>query len=450
MTASPPLKTGGLGIRPASGGRYAASPEARPTQLVLPWQDPALAFRCFADDPYLAFFDSCGATAGHSYLCLSPGHLLADPFASIAFAEPTPGPFPFSGGAAGFIGYDSGAALDRAPRAPGRLAGIPDAQLGFYDTVLAFDHANRTAWLTAPSAARAEAILDRLVAPPVLPEPPRLSWRALVSRDTHIGRLVRVLQYIAAGDIYQANLAVGFEAPRPAGLDPAALYLTLRAATTAPFSAYIGCGAGCAVLSASPERFLRLGAAGTIETRPIKGTRPRAADPAQDAALAADLLASEKDRAENLMIVDLLRNDLARVANAVAVPRLCALESFTHVHHLVSTVTGQLRRGLGPIDLLRAAFPGGSITGAPKLRAMEIIAELERRARGPYCGSALWIGNDGAMDSNILIRTITVAADRVVAAAGGGIVADSDPAAEWEELLVKILPLLRATGTVAL
>jgi para-aminobenzoate synthetase component 1 len=148
------------------------------------------------------------------------------------------------------------------------------------------------------------------------------------------------------------------------------------------------------------------------------------------------------------MIVDLLRNDIARVAHSVTVPSLYALESFAHVHHLVSTVRGKLRRGLGPMDLLRATFPGGSITGAPKLRAMEIIAELEQRARFAYCGSAAWIGNDGAMDSNILIRTLAVAADRVIAQAGGGIVADSDAGAEWDEVLVKIMPLLRATGTL--
>ncbi len=421
-----------------------------PTPLCIPWIDPGLAFCCFADDPFVAFFDSFGAASGHSYLCLAPARLLADPFTWVASGAAVAGKLPFSGGAAGFIGYECGAALDRAPRAPGRLAGIPDAQLGVYDTVIGFDHGARSAWLTAPSAARAEAVLARLAAPPACGAPPALCWRPLVSRDVHMARVARALRYIEAGDIYQANVTAAFEAARPAGLDPAALYMTLRAAAAAPFSAYIGCGAGCAVLSASPERFLRLDAGGGIEARPIKGTRARDADPARDAALAAALVASEKDRAENLMIVDLLRNDLARVATRVAVPRLCALESFTHVHHLVSTVTGQLRPGCGPVDVLRAAFPGGSITGAPKLRAMEIIAELEGRARGPYCGSALWIGNDGAMDSNILIRTITVAADRVVAAAGGGIVADSDPAAEWEEVLVKILPVLRATGTVAL
>jgi para-aminobenzoate synthetase component 1 len=232
-------------------------------------------------------------------------------------------------------------------------------------------------------------------------------------------------------------------------MSAAALYLALRAANPAPFSAYIDAGDGCAVLSVSPERFFRVAANGEVETRPIKGTRPRGADAAQDAAQRAALLSSAKDRAENLMIVDLLRNDLSRVADGVEVASLCALESFAHVHHLVSSVRARMRPGLGPVDVLRAAFPGGSVTGVPKMRAMDIIADLEGVARGPYCGSAAWIGFDGAMDSNILIRSLTVARDRVVARAGGGIVADSDPAAEWEEALVKIMPLLRATGTVA-
>ena len=358
------------------------------------------------------------------------------------------GPVPFCGGAAGFIGYEIGASLDRAPRAPGGLAGIPDMLFGFYDCVLAFDHAARRVWLFGASQARRNAVLARLARPADVPPPPRLAWRECVSRQTHLARVREVKRAIAAGDIYQANIAARFEAARPAGLDPAALYLALRAENQAPFSAYIGCGNGCAILSASPERFVRMDAAGAIETQPIKGTRPRGSDAAQDAALAAALLASGKDRAENLMIVDLLRNDIARVARDVTVPELCALRSFAHVHHLVSTVRGQIMPGLGPIDLLRAAFPGGSITGAPKLRAMAIIAEQEGVARGPYCGSAAWIGFDGAMDSNILIRTLTVAADRVVAQAGGGIVADSDPAEEWDEVLVKIMPLLRSLGAL--
>jgi para-aminobenzoate synthetase component 1 len=438
----------------------------------LAWIDPADAFRCFSADPHTIFFDSGGAANARSrfsFLCVEPFRILraeagtltidgtqipGDPFTMLAAElarharRPTPHTIPFTGGAAGFIGYDMGATLDRAPRAPGTLPGIPDMLFGLFDTVLAFDHRSREAWLFAPGAARADAIEARLAAPRAIAGPPPLAWHTAVPRDTHIARVEQVLRYIRAGDIYQANLAATFEAPRPERLDPAALFLTLREKSPAPFSVYIGTGRGCAVVSASPERFIHLSAAGAIETRPIKGTRPRGADPATDATLAAELRASAKDRAENLMIVDLLRNDIARVAHSVTVPSLYALESFAHVHHLVSTVRGKLRRGLGPMDLLRATFPGGSITGAPKLRAMEIIAELEQRARFAYCGSAAWIGNDGAMDSNILIRTLAVAADRVIAQAGGGIVADSDAGAEWDEVLVKIMPLLRATGTL--
>ncbi len=382
-----------------------------------------------------------------SYLCVSPFHVqnggtLDDLAAELARHAAAEAPVPFRGGAAGFIGYELGASLDRAPRAPGGFAGIPDLLFGFYKCVLAFDHGARRVCLFGGN----EAILARLSRPVHLAAPPLLRWRARVSRETHIARVRAVLDAIQAGDIYQANIAAVFEAERPAGLDPAALYLALRAKNPAPFGAYIDCGNGCAVLSASPERFVRMDARGVIEAQPIKGTRRRGADAAEDAALAAELLGSAKDRAENLMIVDLLRNDIARVARDVTVPSLCELQSFAHVHHLVSTVCGQRRAGLGPVDLLRAAFPGGSITGAPKLRAMEIIAAQEARARGPYCGSAAWIGFDGAMDSNILIRTLTVARDRVVAQAGGGIVADSDPAAEWEEVMVKIMPLLRAVG----
>jgi para-aminobenzoate synthetase component 1 len=395
------------------------------------------------------FFDG----GAFSYLCVDPFHLQVNGTlealrGGLARHAAVDGPVPFRGGAAGFIGYEIGATLDRAPRAPGTLAGIPDMQFGFYDCVVAWDHGAGLAWLFGATAARRASVLARLAQPVWLAPPPKLAWRACVSRETHMARVRDVLEAISAGDIYQANIAARFEAVLPAGLDAGALYLALRARNPAPFGAYIGCGEGCAVLSASPERFVQMNAAGEITTQPIKGTRPRGADAAQDASLAAELLASAKDRAENLMIVDLLRNDIARVARDVTVPSLFALQSFAHVHHLVSTVRGQIRPGADAVDLLRAAFPGGSITGAPKLRAMEIIAGLEGRARGPYCGSALWIGFDGAMDSNILIRTMTVAADCVVAQAGGGIVADSDPAEEWDEMLVKIMPLLRATGGI--
>jgi para-aminobenzoate synthetase component 1 len=486
-----PWRRGNPGFAPPAHSQPGKTPiltrTRAPATRAIAWVDPATAFTCFAADPGTVFFDSQGAPGQrcrHSILCIDPFTTLrtengltrmnncavnGDPFALLArkIAKHATGgtgaramsPSGASGaagasgasgaaGAAGFIGYDMGATLDRAPRAPGTLAGVPDLQFGFFDTVFTFDTVTHQAFLSAPDDRRADAALSRLAHPPARPAPPRLQWAAGTSRADHIARVEKTLRYIAAGDIYQANIAATFEAERPQNLDPAALYLALRAQNPAPFGAYIDCGNGCAILSVSPERFISLRPDGAIETRPIKGTRPRGADPAADAALAHDLQTSAKDRAENLMIVDLLRNDIARVADRVTVPALCALESFEHVHHLVSTVHGRLKSGHDAVALLRATFPGGSITGAPKLRAMEIIAELERHARGPYCGSAAWIGNDGAMDSNILIRTITVAADRIVAQAGGGIVADSDPAAEWDEVLVKIMPLLLATGTI--
>ena len=421
--------------------------EAKTFVRLLEWVGPEASFARFADEPYTMFFDG----GEHSYLCVRPSHVQVDGTLdgvakTLSQHAPAEGPLPFCGGAAGFIGYETGASLDRAPRAPGTLRGIPDMLFAFFDCVLGFDHRARQTWLFGATGARRQAVLARLAEPVSHAPPPRLAWRECVPRRTHMARVARVKCAIAAGEIYQANIAARYEAARPPGLDPAALYLALRAENPAPFAAYIGCGDGCAVLSASPERFLRMDGRGAIETQPIKGTRPRGADAVQDEALAAALLGSAKDRAENLMIVDLLRNDIARVAREVCVPALCELRSFAHVHHLVSTVRGQILPGLGAIDVLRAAFPGGSITGAPKLRAMQIIAEQEGRARGPYCGSAVWIGFDGAMDSNILIRTLTVAADRIVAQAGGGIVSDSDPAEEWDEVLVKIMPLLRAVG----
>ena len=421
--------------------------EAKTFAPLRDWVSPQTAFACFAAAPYTVFFDG----GDYSYLCVNPLRVQVDGTldmlgTELARQSAREGPVPFCGGAAGFIGYEVGASLDRASRAPGALTGVPDMLFGFYDCVLAFDHAARRVWLFGRTEARRDAVLARLARPAELTPAPRLAWRECVSRETHMARVRAVLRAIEAGDIYQANIAARFEAARPSGLDPAALYLALRAQNPSPFGCYIDCGNGSAILSASPERFLRMGADGWIETQPIKGTRPRSADPVQDAALAAELLASDKDRAENLMIVDLLRNDIARVARDVSVPSLCTLHSFAHVHHLVSTVRGRIGPGADAVDLLRAAFPGGSITGAPKLRAMDIIAAQEGRARGPYCGAAVWIGFDGAMDSNILIRTLTAAADCVVAQAGGGIVADSNPAAEWEEVLIKIMPLLRATG----
>jgi len=252
----------------------------------------------------------------------------------------------------------------------------------------------------------------------------------------------RAIEYIHAGDCFQVNLAQRLLYPwqKP----PVELYRRLRRCNPAPFAAYLDMG-DFALASASPERFLRV-QKGEVQTCPIKGTRPRRPNRQEDEAQARELLASGKDRAENIMIVDLLRNDLGRVCQygSVHVSAVCRLESYEYVHHLVSEVRGRLRAGLGPIDLMRAAFPGGSVTGAPKIRAMEIIAELEPTARGPYCGSLAYIGFDGSMDSNILIRTCTIGGGWVQFPVGGGIVADSVPRREYEETWHKAKGLLRA------
>jgi para-aminobenzoate synthetase component 1 len=262
------------------------------------------------------------------------------------------------------------------------------------------------------------------------------------SRSAYLDAVERTREYIRSGDIYQANIS--HRMARPFVEHPFTLYASLARCNPAPFAAYFDIGPAV-VVSASPERFVRL-QGGHVETRPIKGTAPRGRSPDDDAALQAMLLKSEKDRAENVMIVDLLRNDLSKVCrwHTVRVAELCVLESYAGVHHLVSTVTGRLRPGLGPVDLLRAVFPGGSITGAPKIRAMEVIAELEPTRRNVYSGAIGYIGFDGTMDTNIAIRTFIVTRGTAFFPVGSGIVMDSDPSREYSETLAKAQALLAA------
>jgi para-aminobenzoate synthetase component 1 len=283
------------------------------------------------------------------------------------------------------------------------------------------------------------------------PSIPLNSWRWCTDRQGYADGVLAIRDLIAAGDLFQANLSACCEAPWPqSGPEGVlALYTRLRRHCPAPFSGLMIASGGTApeaVLSASPERFLQVSASGAVETRPIKGTRPRHRQPGDDAAAAADLVSSAKDRAENVMIVDLLRNDLGRVCRpgSIQVPQLVGLESYAQVHHLTSVVQGQLRQGLGAIDLLRACWPGGSITGAPKLRACQRLAALEPEPRGPYCGSFFRLEADGRFDSSILIRSVMLQGGRLRAHAGGGIVADSDPQAEAEEMGWKLQPLLEA------
>lgn len=443
--------------------------------LPIPYRDPAVAFAPLAHEPMAALLDSALTShqGRYSYIARDPFRTLRctphpwrvsidgepsadDPFTALArelarFPAHTAGPAPFGGGAIGFLSYELGGVLERLP-APRDTPCPADMVVGLYDAVAAFDHEQRKAWIIStgfpagPDRAeqRAKALAAVLGTAP-LPKPARIrgAWSAESTPAAHQSRVAQTLEAIRAGEIYQANITQRFLAEIPADTPAFDLYRRLRALSPAPFAAFLNAG-DMAVMSASPERFLSLDAGGVVETRPIKGTRPRGQTPAADAALAAELAASPKDRAENLMIVDLLRNDLSRVCRpgSVKVPELCALTTFPAVHHLVSTVTGRLREGLGAIDLLRATFPGGSITGAPKIHAMEIIHTLEPGARGPYCGCIAWVGFDGAMDSSIVIRTLIKTGGRLMAQAGGGIVADSDPALEYEESLVKVRPLL--------
>ncbi len=425
------------------------------------WQEPNDCFAALAHEPYLAFLDSAAtgdARSRFSYICLDPFKILRpqqddalDLLArELAQHAPTPGPLPFTGGAVGFFSYDLGLGLEPVPSRHDNPSNLPDIFIGFYDTLIGFDHTAHRAWLIMASrpgqdtATQATNLLARLNHAPKPAPLPKLHWQADMDQTEYQTHVQRILAYIRAGDIYQANFTLRHVAPRPANLNPAALYLALRQTSPAPFAAYLDCGEGLALLSASPERFISLSPNGDIETRPIKGTRPRHTNPVQDAALAAELAQSPKDRAENLMIVDLLRHDIGRVAQtgSIRVPELFQVESFASVHHLVSCITGKLRPELGPVDLLRVTLPGGSVTGAPKIRAMQIIDELEPCRRGPYCGAIAWIGFDGAMDSSIIIRTLIVTPTHVLMQSGGGIVADSQPDAEYDEMRLKASPML--------
>ncbi|HEY9249713.1 MAG TPA: aminodeoxychorismate synthase component I, partial [Rariglobus sp.] len=357
---------------------------------------------------------------------------------------------PFTGGAVGFFGYELCTRLEKLPRArPDDLPAIPDCEFAFYDALIAHEHASGRTWLVANPVATSPAalLLSRLRATLSPPNPichvisDKLGLGggpapvANFTVEAYFRAIARIKDYIAAGDVYQVNLTQRFETPLPC--PPYALYRRLRQRSPAPFAAYLSFGS-VQIVSSSPERFLTL-RDGRVETRPIKGTRPRSADPAADTRLAAELLASEKDRAELLMIVDLERNDLGRVCDfdSVKVDQLWRLESHPTVHHLVATVSGRLRAGLDIIDCVRAAFPGGSITGAPKIRAMEIIDELEPHRRHVYTGAIGYLGFDGNADLNIAIRTITCVGGRACYHVGGGIVWDSDPAAEYQETLDK-------------
>ena len=451
---------------------------------------PMDAAEAFRDLPGLALLESArpGRTGRWSYLTADPVEVLdvpaagPDPFAGARALlgrmgrEPHEdlGAPPFAGGLVGLLGYDLGRALERLPSIAAADQGLPVLRLALHDWVVAWDRRRGEAWLAGRAidgdadrlGRRLNEILARLegigtrggkgattgpattAAAVTLPaafvsRTPRAAW---------LNGVEAVRDAIARGEVYKANLTRRLEAPY-AG-DPWPVFRCLRTGDPALFAAYLDLGpdpvtsAPRAILSASPEPFLSVTADGRVSTDPIKGTRPRGRTAPDDRALARELLGSDKDRAENVMIVDVLRNDLGRVCieGTVRVPRLLRLERTAAVQHLVTTVTGRLRPGLDPFHLFAAAFPGGSITGAPKIRAMELIETLEPVRRGPYCGAMAWFGPDGAMGSSILIRTLVADGARLTLHVGGGITWRSDPTQEWDETVAKARGPLSAIG----
>ncbi len=456
------------------------------------WVEPVDLFSHFSALPHCVFLDSATQHARlgrYSYLAADPFQFVevpADGSDGLRLLENLLGAWPcqtisdlppFQGGAAGLLSYDLAHSLENLPRPRHDEFSTPAMAIGLYDVVISFDHLQQRAWILSSgfpepagnrrhhrAAERLRAAKQRichLPEPNVSPAPtvaaypltgqqlapqhPTSVAPELTSTFTAAGyqtAVEKVIEYIRAGDVFQVNLSQRLLHPMTD--DSASLYLRLRDRNPAPFAGYFDLGT-FQVISASPERFLQVRDR-SVEARPIKGTRPRINWPEADLYVGEQLEQSEKDRAENVMIVDLLRNDLSRSCqtDSLRVSQLCQLETFQYVQHLVSAVTGKLADDASVFDLLRGAFPGGSITGAPKLRAMEIIAELEPTARGAYCGSLGYLGFNGSMDLSILIRTILAGRGWWQFPVGGGIVAQSIPVQEYQETWHKAEGLLRA------
>lgn len=444
----------------------------------LPYRaDAATCYAAIADLPWAVWLDSAGL-GRYDILCAQPVATLVtrgaeteitdaagrryssdDPFDLLRQQLGEPGTtmpgIPFSGGALGYWGYDLARHMMLLPARTQDEECLPDMAIGIYDWAIVLDHQEKTAQLVsqlrfAETETLLSGILYRLQQAGKLPVDTFSVQGRITSNftpDSYAAAFAKVQNYLQAGDCYQVNLAQRFSAT--ASGEAFAAYLSLRGLSPAPYSAFLNLPF-VQILCASPERFLRVQNGG-VETKPIKGTRPRSSDRQQDRQLADELRNHPKDRAENLMIVDLLRSDLGKscVPGFVHVPKLFEIESFANVHHLVSTVEGRLAEGRDALHVLRDCFPGGSVTGAPKLRAMQIIEQLEPDHRGIYCGAIGYAGFDGDMDSNIIIRTLVYSDNKISCWAGGGIVADSDRAAEYQETLDKaagMLQLLRQSS----
>jgi para-aminobenzoate synthetase component 1 len=428
----------------------------------LPYRtDAARYYAALADLPWAVWLDSGGmarydilTAAPHHTLVLNDEVTLSDPFAMLRKElEKQFAPIenvPFAGGVLGYWGYDLARGAYALPSAAENARGhLPNMAVGLYDWALVLDHQKLTANLVSHRrfAATGELlpeILRRLQGNPSLPPDDFRVHGKITSNftpESYANAFAAVRKYLQAGDCYQINLAQRFSAAASGNALDA--YLMLRSLSPAPYSAFLNLPQA-QILCASPERFLQV-QNGSVETKPIKGTRPRSSDLQQDRQLAEELRNHPKDRAENLMIVDLLRNDLGKscVPGAVRVPKLFEVESFANVHHLVSTVEGKLAEGRDALQLLQDCFPGGSVTGVPKLRAMQIIAQLEPNGRGVYCGTIGYVGFDGNMDSNIVIRTLVYSGDEIRCWAGGGIVADSNVTEDYQETIDKASVMLK-------
>ena len=429
-------------------------------RLPLPWIDPVVIARTLAalhGEDGLIWLDGDGSALGRQItLAAAPLETICcrgipgdpgarNPFEALRKLHP--------GHWCGWLSYEAAAWTE--PGNPWAQDGMATLWIARHDPVLRADLQQQQLWIegtdTSAMQSLAAALLDRSPQLEKQPEKrcaeiPLHSWRLRTGQREFATGVQKIRDLIAAGDLFQANLTACCCTDWPAQSSVLEIYLRIRQHCPAPFAGLVISDQQEAVLSSSPERFLQVDQHGSVQTRPIKGTRPRHADPDQDALLAAQLVCSDKDRAENVMIVDLLRNDLGRSCKpgSVQVPQLLGLESYASVHHLTSVVEGQLRDGLSWVDLLESCWPGGSISGAPKLRACQRLHDLEPTSRGPYCGSLLHINWDGQFDSNILIRSLLRQNTQLRAHAGCGIVADSDPEGETRELNWKLQPLLNA------
>ncbi len=458
----------------------------KPLVSEIPFQDPIHIFASFAKDDGAVFLDSASSSdknSRYSFIAIDPFLLLHSKNGMVTLGKDTiaGNPFeilktqlkrypllchdslpPFQGGIAGFFSYDLCHHLEALPSPANDDMCFPDMMQGFYDLVIAIDKKKEKAWIFSSgypeqspiqrqgrSEKRLHWLQNKLSDLPPHSPLGEIKGEIAISKSfdepTYKAAIQHVIDYIYAGDVFEVNLSQRFSSLLPKGASPFQLYHKLRTQNPAPFAAFMTFG-DTAIASASPERFLLLDKNRNVETCPIKGTRPRGKTEAEDRALAHQLLHSEKDRAENIMIVDLMRNDLSKVCHndSVKVEQLFQIESFATVHQLVSYISGKLKNDRDAIDLLTACFPGGSVTGAPKIRAMEIIAEIEHTCRGPYCGAIGYIGFDGTMDTSITIRSYAIKGNTITFQAGGAIVADSCPHEEYVETLDKAKALHNA------